>query len=439
MSFTHNVIGYLSADSGLAQSARALHNHLSRNGAKVRGTVLSLGDDRTGRVAFPEGPETASSDVDHLEIQWVHVNPPEFDASWGANDPDQIQDPHTFKIAVPYWELEKMPSDWVRSLNAMDAVCAPTPFIADALRESGLTVPILQSPLLFDAPEELVAGNRAKFNLPNGFLFLTHFDLSSDPSRKNPEAAVRAFVKAFGATSTEQDAHLVVVMNNPGKLEGAAAIIDAIREETAGFSNIHWRSGHIPDEDLAEFQASFDAVISLHRAEGLGLVPLEMMVQGKPAVVTGYSGNLAYCTAENSCLVPFEKVPVEVIHPVYLQALEEHPDLTWAEADTDAAAAHMRRLVEDSDWAQLISTQAMESVRKASQVDWLPFIEEVERLAQMTPPATPEQWTTRYGWCSCPWAPGFSQSLPWRVRWGMRWSDYKRKKGWNFAIFKQAQ
>lgn len=439
MSLHHNIIGFLSADSGLAQSARALYNHLGRNGAIVRGTVLSLGDDRTGRVAFEDDFASDSPGSSIREIQWVHVNPPEFNASWGANNPDQIQNTHTFKIAVPYWELEKLPSDWVQNLNAMDAVCAPTPFIADALRESGITVPILQSPLLFDASEELIAGNRAKFNLPNGFLFLTHFDLSSDPSRKNPEAAVRAFVEAFGETSTKLDAHLVVVMNNPGKLEGASAIIDAIREETSDFSNIHWRSGHIPEEDLPEFQASFDAVISLHRAEGLGLVPLEMMAQGKPAVVTGYSGNLAYCNADNSCLVPFEKVPVEVIHPVYIQALEEHPDLTWAEADTTAAADQMRRLVEDSAWAQEISVQAVKSVRAASKADWRPFIDEVEYMARNMPKATPEQWTQRYSWCSCPWEPGFSQPLPWRVRWGMRWADYKRKKGWNFAIFKQAQ
>lgn len=439
MSQAHNVIGYLSADSGLAQSARSLHHHLARNGAKVRGTVLSLGDDRTGRVAFPEHEATDSSGAGGVEIQWVHVNPPEFDASWGANNPDQIRDPHTFKIAVPYWELEKMPSDWVESLNAMDAVCAPTEFIADAMKASGVTVPIVQAPLLFHEPQkELPLGDRAKFGLPSdGFLFLTHFDLSSDPSRKNPEAAVRAFAEAFGSGWSGPEAHLIVVMNNPGKLEGASAIIDTIRAETQEFSNIHWRSGHIPDEDLAAFQASFDAVISLHRAEGLGLVPLEMMAQGKPAVVTGYSGNLAYCTTENACLVPFEKVPVEVIHPVYIQALEEHPELTWAEADTSAAADQMRRLVQDVNWATQLGQKARESVCKAALVDWHGFIEEVEGLAREARPATPEQWTKRYSWCSCPWVPGVAHILPWRQRWGMRWSDYKRKKGWNFAIFKR--
>ena len=166
-------------------------------------------------------------------------------------------------------------------------------------------------------------------------------------------------------------------------------------------------------------------------------MPLEMMAQGKPAVVTGYSGNLAYCTTENACLVPFEKVPVEVIHPVYIQALEEHPELTWAEADTSAAADQMRRLVQDENWATQLGQKARESVCKAALVDWHGFIEEVEGLAREARPATPEQWTKRYSWCSCPWVPGVAHLLPWRQRWGMRWSDYKRKRGWNFAIFKR--
>lgn len=436
MEFQHNVIGYLSADSGLAQSARSLYHHLSKCGGPVEGTCLSLGDDRTGRVDF-KSPDILPGSH---SIQWIHVNPPEYGDSWGANSPEQVQDAQAFKVGVPYWELERMPTTWIQTLNALDAVCAPTPFIAEAIRKSGVTAPVLECPLLFDGCSEEIYGDREKFSLPRkGFLFLTHFDLSSDPSRKNPEAAVEAFAKAFGPEWSGPEAHLVVVMNNPGKLEGADEIINDIQRKTHHISNIHWRSGHILTEDLKTFQASFDAVVSLHRAEGLGLVPLEMMAMGKPAVVTAYSGNFAYCTPQNSCLVPFDRVPVEAIHPVYLEALEEHPDLTWAEAQTQSAALQMQRLVLEPEWARRIGEQARRDVRVASSFDWSEFKAEVEALAGNTPSATAQQWEVRYSWCSCRWEPGLSHDLPWRTRWGIRWSNYKRKKGWNFKLFSSSK
>ena len=440
----HHVIGFLSADSGLGQSGRILLHKLEQEGRTVHGTALSTGDSRTGRVKADawRGEPHARNTSSGQHIQWVHVNPPEVTFSWGCNEPRQVQDESAFKVAVPFWELEKLPADWVRTLNAFDAVAAPTTFIRKALEASGVTAPIVDLPLITEGLDEAgdVAGDRQRFGLPEeGFLFLSHFDLSSGPSRKNPEAAVRAFMAAFHDRREGPEVpHLVVAMNNPEVLDLASDAIKALMDQTQAFPNIHWRPGHIAEADLPAFRASFDAVVSLHRAEGLGLVPLEMMAIGKPAVVTAYSGNMAYCTPENAALVTYDRVPVRALHPLYHNAIKEHPDLRWAEAHIDKAAEAMQRLVDDPAHCAALAAQARKDVRRHAEASWAECIAEVEALAAESGPRSSAVWEERYAWCSCPFDPDVpAPKLSPALKAKHQWSDFKRKLGWNFRIFRK--
>ena len=45
---------------------------------------------------------------------------------------------------------------------------------------------------------------------------------------------------------------------------------------------------------MADLIASADAVISMHRSEGFGLLLAQGMLAGKPVVGTGWSGNLDF-------------------------------------------------------------------------------------------------------------------------------------------------
>ncbi len=44
-----------------------------------------------------------------------------------------------------------------------------------------------------------------------------------------------------------------------------------------------------------------DVVLSIHRSEGLGLVPAQAMVEGKPVVATAWSGNMDFMTGAEIC------------------------------------------------------------------------------------------------------------------------------------------
>jgi len=183
------------------------------------------------------------------------------------------------------------------------------------------------------------AADRAGFGMPAGAVVTAMvFSLGSSFVRKNPLAGIRAFVRAFG----DRDDQLLVV-----KFSGAAAFAReaaALAAAVAGRRNVKLFSGNWPAERLAAFLACADIVLSLHRAEGFGLVPAQAMLRGTPVVATGWSGNMTYMDADSAALVGFELVPVVDAGQIY----ESMPGAVWAEPDVGHAAEQLRRLGDDA-------------------------------------------------------------------------------------------
>jgi len=91
---------------------------------------------------------------------------------------------------------------------------------------------------------------------------------------------------------------------------------------------------------------SCDIFVSLHRSEGLGLVPLEAMRLGKAVVATGWSGNMSYMNNLNACLVGFDLVPTDHTSDYY-GSRNLGIKAYWAEPDLDHAARWLLKLAED--------------------------------------------------------------------------------------------
>ena len=95
-----------------------------------------------------------------------------------------------------------------------------------------------------------------------------------------------------------------------------------------------------------------DVYISLHRSEGFGLIPAEAMSLGKPVVMTKWSGNLDLMTADNSCGVDYQLIPLREDFGPYL------PGQIWADPDLDQAAFYMQKLHSDALYYAQISEHA---------------------------------------------------------------------------------
>ena len=57
--------------------------------------------------------------------------------------------------------------------------------------------------------------------------------------------------------------------------------------------------------------AACDAVVSLHRSEGLGLLVAEAMVMGRPVIATDFSATTELVTPNTGYPVDFRLIPVE--------------------------------------------------------------------------------------------------------------------------------
>ena len=99
-----------------------------------------------------------------------------------------------------------------------------------------------------------------------------------------------------------------------------------------------------------------DVYISLHRAEGFGLVLAEAMYLGTPVVATNWSGNTEFMNSEVACMVDAT--------PQILQK-DELPFLKgsrWAEPDENQAAEFLRKLFDQPEWRTEIAARAKEYI-----------------------------------------------------------------------------
>jgi hypothetical protein len=109
------------------------------------------------------------------------------------------------------------------------------------------------------------------------------------------------------------------------------------------------------------------------------------MAQAKPTIATGYSGNLAFMSPENSFLVPWR--------PAFVPAgCEPYPaGHRWAEPDLDAAAALMRTVYESRALAEERGRRAAADVRaRLSSARTAAFLRErLDDIARRRHPAPP--------------------------------------------------
>ncbi len=101
-----------------------------------------------------------------------------------------------------------------------------------------------------------------------------------------------------------------------------------------------------------------DAVVSLHRAEGFGLVLAEAMYLGTPVIATNWSSNTEFMTSEIACMVDYQLV--EIKEDIGLFKKGNY----WAEPDIGHAAAYMRMLFESPVQCEILAGKAQKYIQK---------------------------------------------------------------------------
>lgn len=342
-----SVIGSFQGEFGVGQHARIVAASLDAAGAQSQFALINtkIGPHRhTNQEYAGRFSETNPSTINLLCFNIFDIDTAV--AALGAPVVDK-----KFNISYGYWEFAKIPSVWSSFFDRYDEIWAPTTFIADAYRRA-TNKPVFHMPLAVQVPPAPPLG-REFFGLPKDrFLFLFHFDGYSYPARKNPYATIRAFRAAFKPES--KSVGLVIKSKNlpPAELERLKSVIE-------GDDRIKLLIKDWTRDEVTALENLCDAYVSLHRCEGFGLGPAEMMVMGKPVIVTNYSGNLDFTREDNSLLVDCELVPVGEGEYMFYEAGQ-----MWAEPDVEHAASHMRTVVANDDLRCRIGNAAAAFMRK---------------------------------------------------------------------------
>jgi glycosyltransferase involved in cell wall biosynthesis len=255
-----------------------------------------------------------------------------------------------YRIAYWAWELDSIPEEWVELTPLLDAIWAPTGFVADAFRQR-MPLPVHEV-LPGVELSEIENVTKADLGIPAAnYVFLFMFDMCSQMVRKNPLALIQAFRRTFGRSD---NATLVIkVSRGRSHPEDFSALEQAARE--AGVI--------VVDEVLSRARAygfiqMCDCFVSLHRAEGFGLCLAEAMLMGKPVIATNYSGNLAFMHPGNSLLVDYTLAEIADDNPIYKAG--NH----WAEPSIDHAASLMRSCYDNPERAAALGATGQEEAKQ---------------------------------------------------------------------------
>ena len=317
-----NIFAYFRGQFGLGESARLYARALIEAGYPVALHDID--------ISAPHGWDDRS--LDHCigdaaphRVNLIFVNPDYLAQAMESIDRAKMEGRHV--IACWFWELERIPEEWLWAVEQVDEIMVASAFVERAFRQV-TDKPILRVPVPIGETEDSGL-TREQFGLPgDSFIFLNTFDFNSSWHRKNPIAAIRAFRLAF--PRAREDVALLIKSSNGHRYPEQ---LHQLLAAASGDPRILIRDDVIDGRHVHALHRCADAYVSLHRAEGFGLGLAEAMALGKPVIATGWSGNMEFMTTHNSCLVDYRLVPVGDSEYVHAANCE------WAEPDVGHAAS----------------------------------------------------------------------------------------------------
>jgi len=336
-----NLLGYISAESGVGEGARGNIRILQSAGIALALNNLDCAS-RQGDRTY-----TDFRDMNPFRINLLHVNADAVRVSLQEKGIGYLS--NKYNIGYWAWELSDFPEIWFDRFQFFHEIWVPSFFCQDAIARTS-PIPVLRVPHSIEVKEIKDIG-RARFGIAEDkFAFLFMFDLFSYLERKNPFALIRAFRDAF---PREKDVVLVLKCSN---MKSGSQEKEALLKEASGL-DVKFIDGYLDRDEIHALIRSCDCYVSLHRSEGFGLPLAEAMCLGKPVIATGYSGNTDFMNVNNSLLVKYSLVELEKDIGPYKKGN------VWADPDHGHAVELMRLVYNDRRLCERIGKQASADIK----------------------------------------------------------------------------
>jgi glycosyltransferase involved in cell wall biosynthesis len=332
-----SLIGYLKTTSGVGQIARATLRTLSGlpYSLEARDIGLRVGGERSNvRYEGLESKEVSG------RLQIYNINADQIAPVLEHIGAERWYD--GYKVAVPFWELDKFPAQFSEHLEKFHELWAPSRHIQALLYRQFRDKPIYYMPpdLTPDPRSDRV---RASFGLDDQeFVVFFAFDFLSQLERKNPKGAYEAFQRAFPFSSGIRARFVLKTLNAQYAPLGYASW----RDEVLADPRVTLFDEAMAHADVLALVACANVVLSLHRGEGLGLLIADAMGQNVPVVCTDWSGSVDLIDRQSGYPVSFKLIPTPADAYPYVDGHR------WAEPDLDHAAWHLSSIYCDPSTAR---------------------------------------------------------------------------------------
>lgn len=323
---------------GIAEAGNLTARAFRALGFEIEHIAVPLGHDFSFRLHVPTWG------------RWVfHMNPHELQDALTSLNEMNVRGP---RYGIWAYELPHAPPTWVEAAPLLDEVWAPSAYVASAFAEIKARVRTCPHPLIIEDYYGVQPMTHDR-----EFRAVALFDFNSSMARKNPMGVIAAFREAFGE---DERCELIFKTQNGDRHPEALAGLRALAGANVRILDDSW-----PYEDVKALIAGADALISLHRAEGFGLVMAEAMALGVPVVATAATGNLDFMDSTCAMLVPARSIPVEDPQDIY-------SGQTWFEPDLGVAAQALRRLRAEPGLRHVLARASRRRVAKTlSPQAWL--------------------------------------------------------------------
>lgn len=288
------------------------------------------------------------------------------------------------------WEESRVPRFIVDEFNRhAQGVGAMSSFVRDALRASGVNVPVEVVGVGVTRPDPLA---RADFEELVGVRSFRFLHISSAFPRKGVDALLRAYFEAF----TDEDDVSLILKTFPNPHNDVGQVLADLRSAHPNPPDVRWIDRDLPESGLEALYGLADWYVHPARGEGFGLPIAEAMLAGVPVIALQHSGMADFVNPSTAVVIPYT-----------LQPARSHFDLSgsvWAEPDHDALVAALlaaRRESHTEGTGSRIESARNEIETRYSWTAvaerWRRFIERTAGNSELPRIAVVSTWNSRCG------------------------------------------
>lgn len=235
------------------------------------------------------------------------------------------------------FETINLPSEWIGTMNNMDAIITASNFNKNVFENSGVKVPIHVIPHCFD-PEAFNKNTKA----PGKYSQTTFISMGTWKKRKNWESLIKGWYAAF---DPRQNVCLLIKTEKPEELKAMVQRVKRTSEwRSKATAPIYCEENPICDfEDIPSILRKGDIYISASLGEGFGLSGLHAMALGIPVITTRFGGSLEYAKPDLcTYLEPakYQSIPV-------MDAIPQLSNCIWPYISVSEIASKMREVLQN--------------------------------------------------------------------------------------------